>query len=66
MKKKNERNRKYWLPQFCRKREEKGTFNNLRRNETTHRESFLKVHFVLFHKVLLIIEACEMVFSFAE
>ena len=33
MEKKNVRKRKYWVLEFFHKREEKGTFNNLARNE---------------------------------
>ena len=34
IKKKNERERKYWVSQFLSKNEEKGAFNNLTRYET--------------------------------
>lgn len=39
-KKKNERERKHFAPGFFRKREEKGAFNNLTRNETGRRSLF--------------------------
>ena len=34
-KKKNERKIKYWVPQFFRKREQKGAFNNLTKSENS-------------------------------
>ena len=42
IKKKNEREIEYWVPEFFSKREEKGALNNLTRNETSRKGTFFR------------------------